>query len=235
MRIVLAVTRMAIRSQPDLGDVRGNVTGLTIEATVGAGQRVPRLGVMIEAPSRPTIRVVAERAVRTQTTVMMPVPVAGVAAQWCSLEQQRPMALLARHDRVTSNEWKPSEVVIEGRYSAPVDLYVALLAAASEPPFVPVILQVTRYTRRRQLVAIEIASVAGIALGLCVRGPQRESGLLVMIKANRAPLVRIVAAFALGTIPLGVNILKPVAIDARSANPLVAFTNVARGTEDGPM
>jgi hypothetical protein len=59
MRIVLAVAGVAIRRQRDLGDVPGNVAGLAIDTAVRAGQRVTRLRVVIEAPTCPTIRVVA--------------------------------------------------------------------------------------------------------------------------------------------------------------------------------
>lgn len=64
MRVVLAVAGIAIRRQRDLGDVPGNVAGLAINAAVRAGQGVTRLRVVIETPTCPTIRVVAERAVR---------------------------------------------------------------------------------------------------------------------------------------------------------------------------
>lgn len=235
MRVVLPVTRIAVRSQLDPGDVPHNVAGLAIEAAVRARQRKARLGVVIKAPSLPTVRVVAERAIRPQPPFMMAVPVAGVAAQRRSLEQQGAMALLARHDRVTSNERKPGEIVIKGGYSAPADLYVTALAAISELALVPVILEMTGSTSRRQLVAIESSGMARIALHLCMRSSQWKFGLPVMIEANCAPLVLVVAAFALGTVPFVVDILNPMAIDAGRANSLVALTDVASRTSDRPM
>lgn len=235
MRVVLPVARIAIRGQLDPGDVPRNVAGLAIEPAVHARQREARLCVMIKAPSLPTVRVVAERTVRPQPPFMMEVPVAGVAAQRRSLEQQGTMAFLARHDCVTSNERKPGEIVIERGYSAPADLYVTALAAISELALVPVILEMTGPTSRRQLVTIECSGMARIALHLRMRSPQWEFGLLVMIEANCAPLVLAVAALALGTVPFVVNILKPVAIDARRANPLVALTDMASRTSDRSM
>ena len=56
-----------------------------------------------------------------------------------------------------------------------------------------------------------------------------------MIEANRAPLVLVVAGLAFGAVSSGVNILNPMAIDARGADPFVAFANMARGAEDGAM
>jgi hypothetical protein len=56
-----------------------------------------------------------------------------------------------------------------------------------------------------------------------------------MIEADRGPLVLLVAGFALGAIPSGMDILNLVAIDARCADPLVAFANMARGARDVAM
>jgi hypothetical protein len=166
---------------------------------------------------------------------MMLVPVAGDANQRRALEQQRAMAFLARHDGVAPDQRKSRDVMIEGRYSAPAGLSVTLLAATAELAFVPVILSVTRHAGRRQLVAIEIACVARIALNLRMRGSQRKFGRLVMIKANRAPLVLVVAALALCAVPSGVDILNSVAIHTCGADVLVAFANMARGAADGTM
>jgi hypothetical protein len=165
----------------------------------------------------------------------MLVPVAGGATQRRALEQQRAMAFLAGHDGVAPDQRKSRDVVIEERYSAPVGLSVTLLAATAKLAFVSVILAVTRHTGRRQLVAIEIAGVARIALNLRMRGPQWKFCRLVMIKANGAPLVLVVAAFALCAVPPGVNILNPVAIYTCGADVLVAFANMARGAGDGTM
>jgi hypothetical protein len=70
---------------------------------VRAGQRVTRLRVVIEAPPRPTVRIVAERAIRSQATLMMLVGVAGRAIQWRALKRQRAMAFLASNDGVASD------------------------------------------------------------------------------------------------------------------------------------
>jgi hypothetical protein len=100
MRVVLAVAGVAIRGQGNLCDIFGDVAGVAIEAAVRPGQRVTRLRVMIKAPPRPTIRIVAERAIRAQATLMMLVAMAGGAIQRGALEIQRAMAFLARHDCV---------------------------------------------------------------------------------------------------------------------------------------
>jgi len=229
MHVVLAVTRVAVLGQRDHGDVFDDVTGVAIEAAMRPGQREVRLRVVIEAPPGPTVRVVAEPAVRPQTAFMMPVAVAGGADQRCALEQQRAVTFLARHHGVAPDQRKSRDIVIEGRDSAPIGLAVTLLAAAAEPALVPIILSVTGHAGRRQLVAIEIAGVARIALDLRVRGSQWKFRRLGVIEANRAPLVLVVAAFALGAVPRVVDILNPVAVDTRGTDALVAFPDMTRG------
>jgi hypothetical protein len=63
MRVILTVAPVAIGLQRNLGNVLDNVAGMATGAAVCPGQRVACLSVVIEAPSRPTIRVVAERTV----------------------------------------------------------------------------------------------------------------------------------------------------------------------------
>src|SRR5215831_4812050 len=207
MGVVLAVTRIAIRGQSDLGNFLGDVAGVAIEAAMRASQRVTRLRVMIKAPPHPTIRIMAERAVRTQAALMMLVGVAGGAIQRRALKRQRAVAFLACYDGVASNQRKSSDVVIEGLYLAPTGFSVTLLAAGTKLTLVPIILPVTRYAGRRQFVAIEIAGMACVAFDLGMRGSQRKFRRLVMIEEDRFPLVLVVAGLAFGAVPSGVNIL----------------------------
>src|SRR5664279_3659511 len=132
MRVILAMAGQAIHRQRRFRDVLDGVAGLAIEATVGPGQRIVRLRVVIVAPALPAVRVVTKRTVQAQAAFMM-------------------------------------------------------------------------------LVAIDIAGMAEIALDLHMRRSQRIFRL-VMIEMNRFPLVLVVTAFALGTVPSGVNVLNPVAV-----------------------
>jgi hypothetical protein len=125
--------------------------------------------------------------------------------------------------------------VIEGNYPPPTGLSMTSLAAAAKLALVPIVLAVTRYAGRRELVAIEIAGMACIALDLRMRPSQGIFRVLVMIEVNHAPLDLVMAGLAFGAIPCGVHILNPVAIDARGANPLVAFADMARRAGDGAM
>lgn len=87
------------------------------------------------------------------------------------LETPRAMAFLARDNGMASDQRKSRDVMIERRDAAPGVFAMAHLAANAELTLVPVILAMARHTRGRQLVAIEIASVAPIASDLRVRGP----------------------------------------------------------------
>ena len=88
MRVILAMTRQAILRQRRLCDVLGDMAGLAIEIAMGSGERVPRLRVVIVAPTLPAIRVVTDPTVRPQAAFMMLVAVAGVAIQRRALELQ---------------------------------------------------------------------------------------------------------------------------------------------------
>lgn len=112
---------------------------------------------------------------------------------------------------------------------------VTLFATRAEPAVVPVVLAMARYARRRQLVAIEVAGVAGVALDLRVGGSQWKFRRHVMIEMNRTPLALVVAAFAFRAIPSGVDVLNLVTRDACRADVLITFADMACCAGDGTM
>ncbi len=193
-----------------------------------ACQRVARLRVVIKAPSRPTIRIVAERAVRAEASLMVLVAMAGDAIQRRALVCRGAMAFLARHDGVAPDQRKSRNVVIEGRHAAPIVLAMTQLATSAQLTVVPVVLAVTGYAGRPQLVAIKIAGMARVALDLRMGASERKFRRSIMVEANRAPFVLVMASFALCAIPSAVDVLNLVASDARGANSLIAFAPVAR-------
>ena len=133
------------------------------------------------------------------------------------------------------DEWKSRDVVIEVLHLPPAGFTMALFAAAAELPFVPVVLLMTGNACRRQLVAVQIASVARIALDLGVCRSQRKSCRPVVIKVDRDPFVLIVTAIAFRAIPPEMHILNLMAIDTLGTDALVALPNMARGAGDDPM
>src|SRR5882757_5509069 len=104
------------------------------------------------------------------------------------------MAFLARHDGVESDQGKSRDIMIERRRATPTILAMASLAAIAKQALMPVILPMTRYAGRRQLIAMEIAGMTGIALDLRVGSSQRKSRRLAVIEPDCRPLGRVVAA-----------------------------------------
>lgn len=76
VHVIIPVAGETIRGQRDLDDVPDGVAGATIEAAMGPSQRVTGLRVVIEPPSRPAIRIVAERTIRPEAPLVMLVLVA---------------------------------------------------------------------------------------------------------------------------------------------------------------
>jgi hypothetical protein len=208
---------------------------MAIQATVRSRQRVVRLCVVIKAPPRPTIRIVAERAIYSEAALMVLVAMAGGAIQRRALERRRAMASLARNDGVAPDQRKSRDVVIEGRDAAPIVLAVTSLATIAKLTVVPIVLTVTRYARGRQLVAIEISGMARVAFYFRVGASQRKFRRLIVVEANRAPLILLMARLALGAVPSAVGVLNLVAIETRGANSFVMFAAMARGTSHGAM
>ena len=171
MRVILAMTGQAIHLQRRLCDVPGYMTSLAIEIAMGSGERVPRLRVVVVAPTLPAVRVVAEPTIRRpQAAFMMLVAVAGVTIQRRPLELQGTVAFLASYDGVTSDQRKPGDIMIERSRLPPAGFSVTLLAATSKLALVLVVLLVTGHTGRCQLVAIEIPGMTEIAFDLRMRG-----------------------------------------------------------------
>src|SRR5215469_18378861 len=105
---------------------------MAIDAAMRASQRIFRLRVMIEAPARPSVRIVAKRAIGAQPAGMMLVLVAARTRDGRALVRRGLMALFAWYDRVAPNQRKPRQVVIEARRLAPTGVLMALLAAIAE-------------------------------------------------------------------------------------------------------
>src|SRR5215468_7381568 len=122
------------------------------------------------------------------------------------------MAFLARHDAVVADQRKSRDIMIEGCYAAPIILAMAPLAANPKLTSVRIVGAMAGHACRLPLVAIEITGMARIALDFCMGGPEWEFRVLIVIKANRGPLVLLVAGCAFGSVPSAMDILNPVAI-----------------------
>jgi hypothetical protein len=233
MCVISTVAGIAILRQDDFGDVFRGVTGVAQQALVGAGERILRLSVVIEAPPRPAVRVVAKRTVGPQAPFMMLVLMAARASARDTLEQHRTMALFARDHCVAADQRKSGEIVVERDLLTPAGLAMALLATVAELPSVRIVFPVAGHTVCRELVAIESAGMATVALDLGVRAAKRILGCLVVIEMNRPPFVLVVTGLALRSVPSRMNILDPMAFGAGRADVSVALTSVAHRTRHG--
>src|SRR6516225_6685523 len=110
-----------------------------------AGQGIFRLPVVIEAPPRPTIGVVARRTIASQALLVMLVSVALGATQRPMLELPRTMTLLAWRDGVAADQREAGDVVIEYDLLAPAGFSMALFTAGAELTFVRVVFSVTGF------------------------------------------------------------------------------------------
>jgi len=150
-------------------------------------ERITGLRIVIETPTRPAVRVVAQGAVAREAAFVMSVLVAARTGARRVLERSGAMALLAGRYRVTANQRKSRDVVIESHTPPPARFLVALFAAAAELSFMGIVFLVTRHAIRSELVPIEVAGMTGVALDLRMLAAQWELGHPVMIEAHRLP------------------------------------------------
>ena len=137
------------------------------------------------------------------------------------------MAFFARHYGMTPDQWKSRDIVIKRR-PPPTGVSVALLATTAQLALVPIVFLMARQTGGRQLVAIQISSVAGITLDFDV-GTSQRIFRLVVVEVISLPLHLIVARFALGAVSSGVDVLDLVAIHTQRAHAFVTLTNMTSG------
>lgn len=195
-------------------------------------ERIASLRIVIEAPTCPTVRIVAKRTIAREAALVIPVLVTTRTGAGRVLERGRAMAFLARQNGMTPDQRESGEVVIEGHFLTPARFPVALLAAAAELSFVGIVLLVTGHAARRQLVAIEIAGVTGIAFDLGVLTSQWKLGLFVVVETHRLPLGRGVAGLALGAVAAGVRVLQPMTGSTGRRQVLVALAGMTGGASD---
>jgi len=188
MHVVPVVATSAGARDRNLARDLDRVAGVAIEASMRPIKSEFGLRVVIKTPAHPAIRVVAQRTIARQAAFMVLILVAARACARGLLEGGGAVAFLAGDDGVTADERESRDVVIEGHLPAPAGFLVALLAAGAELGFVGVILLVAGDAGRRELVAIEIAGVTGIAFDLRVFPSQRELGHSVVIEFDRLPL-----------------------------------------------
>ena len=204
---------MTIRRRRGLGHALALVAGSAVEPAMRAGQGIFRLPVVVEAPQRPAVGVVAARTLRAEPPRVMCVLVAGGTVARRLLVRRAAVAFLARYRGMQTKQGKARKVMIEGDLGAPAAVLVAPLAFLPELAFVRVILLVAGDARRLELLSVEIARVTLVALGFGMLAMERELRLVV-IEVDVGPLLRRVAALAFRAKACLVDILHAVARDA---------------------
>ena len=138
------------------------------------------------------------------------------------------MALLARNDGVFSKKRKMREIVIVGDLLAPSVFIVALLAVLAQLALMCIVLLVAGDAGGSELVVIEIAGVASLALQGRMGAVEREFGLRV-IEVDGLPLRAVVAGLALRAVLALMDVLQLMARRASQRHAFVFFIGVAGG------
>ena len=163
------------------------MAGVTFQPIVRSRERKSRLFVVIEAPARPSIRIVAVCAVRAEAAGMKHILVASRTIAWRVLEGRGAVAFLAGDGGVQADERKASEIVIERDFLAPTHLVVALAATIAELPLVRVVFLMAARACHRQFGLVDIAFVAGITLDRRVLALERKFRRFGMIEMHDLP------------------------------------------------
>ncbi|MGC2780668.1 MAG: hypothetical protein WA418_34035 [Bradyrhizobium sp.] len=137
----------------------------------------------------------------------------------------RTVTLLTGDGFVEPDQGEACDLVVKGHVLAPSRIIVASLAALPELTLMRILLAVARHAGRRQFVAIEIARVARIALGLRMGVAQRKLRLIV-VEVGRLPLDLIVAGLALVAVPASMHVLQLVARATAARQVLVLLSRV---------
>lgn len=117
--------------------------------------------------------------------------------------------------------------MIESDPLPPAFFVVAVLTFFAKLAAVRIVLLVTGYARHRQLIAIEIALMAGVAFGRGVFAVQREFRLPVVIETDLVPFNRLMAVVAFRAMPPAMDILQLMACGADGADAFVTLSCVA--------
>jgi hypothetical protein len=147
------------------------------------------LGIVVEAPALPAVRVVAVLAARAEAPEMHVLDgVTREAIAWCVLEARRRVALLASGDRVDSEERESADVVLEEDLVRPGSLIVAILAARPLLSRVDVVELVTGDAGGPEHSLAHRACMAALALHLGMRPLKRKVGHLVVFECFGRPV-----------------------------------------------
>lgn len=180
-----------------------------------------RLGVMVELPEAPAIRVVAIAA-RGPERLLVPVilHMAGHALPGCIAIRCRQVTSLAGNGRMKPDERKPRQPMIKLHLRIPRLFIVAAGAVFPLLPLVHVILGMTGHAVRCQLLSHHPGLVTRGTLKSPVGSLEGEPRLSIVVKDRFLPAAGRMATLARRAVRPFVPVVSPVAGDARHVQPL---------------
>ena len=147
------------------------------------GQRKMGLGCVVELPIAPTVRVVAGNALFAQVLLVHVLGTVTTDAFVGRLaECPRRMAFLAGNADMQADQRKTGEVMVELHLVSPASLVVAMLAVAAERTLVHVVNGMAAGAFLRQLLLLEDARVAGMAIERCMCATKGKLCALLVIE-----------------------------------------------------
>ncbi len=129
MDIVGEMADPALARQLDLFGSGRHMTGDAIDALVGPMQGEVGLGIVVEVPDRPTVRIVAAGTGLGQALFVLVIrPMAGSTIGFGVRIGMRRMAFLAGDGGVEAQQWEVRQIVVESNRLGPGVLIVAYRA-----------------------------------------------------------------------------------------------------------
>ncbi len=185
VNIVAAMTIGARTDAPTMTCQGRNVACHTIEIPMGAFERKRRLSIVIEAPEQPAVRIVAECAIASETTVVRIVRrVAGVAGTGSLREHGRQMAFFAGGRPVHAEQRKIGEIVVVIYSVVPAAFMMTSGTVAAQLTGVGIHARVTSNAVANQPLLGDGPAMTGFAGDVRVFSTQRELGRLVVVEVR---------------------------------------------------
>jgi len=184
---------------------------------VGAIQHKGGMAGVIELAEAPVAGVVAAFAIHSQRAfVGIVAGMAAIAGVLGIAVQRGGMALVASHHAMRAQQHECDLVVVEVR-GLPCRFVVTRGAGVAQLALVRIVLAMTARAIRGQFLGVDVAGVAGLALGVAMGATQWEFRLGVVIETVALPVVAAMAIAARFAIAALVGVILAMAADALAA------------------
>ena len=213
--IVQAMAGDAVLAQGRPPIDRAAMTREAVQSRVPAVQGESGLRVVVEAPGRPGVRVVAGLAAWPERATMgIVLGVARDAARVGPGIAAADVAFLASDRRVEAQQGETGQIVVEANSLAPSHLSMALPACRPLAAPVHVVACMAARAVGPEALLVQRAGVAGGAGELAMGAAKREPGLACMVEGRRLPGHRGVALLAAIAVASPVRVVGAMAREA---------------------